>query len=734
MNGRDRLKQNFPIGVKYCQHRDMQEQFWNTDMENIKKSGIDTLRIHAFWAALEPSEGKYDFEQYDRIVEKAQKYGLKILFTLYLVSAPEWIFEKHPDARFVSANGTVWDSNQFPDNAHGGWPGLCFDSDAFRNTVENFVKVFVEHFKNSENVLAIDIWHEPDEEPAQQYAQNDWHELMYCYCKHSVEKFRNWMKKKYGSLEQINKTWTRHYEKWEQLQPPKNYGTYTEWLDWKKFRMEQLEDQVSWLNSLIKKYDPDRATSVHSGIYEIRHPICSSNNHFRLAELTDMYACSMYDTIHPEVSGFTCDLMRGACDNDSYWIGETETGSGPMFIFLGEEPEDYFAFSRPADPEEIWKLSWGAVARGAKGIMYWGWRPDVSTMETVSLGFTERDGELTDRTEMIQEFTSLIRKNEKELVQARAPLSDFAVFYNIDAIITEGFASLGNSGNCIVSLKKRFFKDTLSYIGCYKTLMRNGIQPDFVDEKGIRSGKLSQYKVLVLPYSIVITKEIAEVLKAYVAEGGKIISDGMCGFFTDDGWGSQVCPANGLDEVFGLKVRSNYELISTCDINLDGDICKGTGRFIRERVMTYENAEVLAAFEDGKPAVLSSHYGKGSTVYVATQLFATAVTGAMNEIDKVFGKILDTIGYTKKINIKNLSKDGLVEVRKQIGDSSEFIFVINHSQITENITLDITTEYQGNMEIICGEQDAPIFREDKGRITGSLEMQPSKVLIFRVER
>lgn len=730
MNGKKYLESSFPVGVKYCQHRDMQEKYWDMDFSNMKDSGIDVIRVHAFWGALEPSEGKLDFAQYDRIVKAAGEHGLGVLFTLYLVSAPEWIFEKHPDSRFVSANGTVWNSNQFPDNAQGGWPGLCFDSVPFRKTVENFVGAFVTHYKDNTDVYAIDIWHEPDEEPAQQYAQNDWRELTYCYCEHSIGAFREWLEKKYGTLEGLNRVWTRHYEHWCQVWPPRAYGTYTEWIDWKNFRMECIAGQVGWLNGVVKKYDKDRATSVHCGIYEIRHPVCSSNDHFRMAELTDMFACSMYDTIHPEVSGFTCDLMRSACRNGAYWIGETETGSGPMFIFLGEHPEDYFAFSRPADPQEIHKISWGAVARGAKGIMYWGWRPDISTMEAISLGFVERDGEMTDRTRMLKNFTSTLRDNQ-ELIQARSPQSEVAVLYHIDAVIQEGFASLGNSGNSIVGLKKRFYKDTLSFIGCYKTCMRNGIQTDFISREMLDGGCLSSYKLLVLPYSIHITKENARNIQTFVANGGKVVSDGMCGFFTENGWGSEVCPPHGLSEVFGVKVRSNYDLITSCPIILGGETCKDVGRFVRERLQVKPCARIHGEFEDGNPAVVSNAFGCGRSAYIGTLFFSAAINGNMDQVDRIFKKALDCVGYKNPVSLKNVSKNGLVEVRRQSCDSCEFVFIINHSLIAEKPCISLPVEHFGKVTELCPSKS--YYEMIKQDLKINLEIEPSQVAVFRID-
>lgn len=714
MNTKDQIL----FGVKYCQHRDFNENYWDIDFPKIKAAGIDILRIHAFWAALEPSEGNFEFAVYDRLVDKAKEYGLSILFTMYLVSAPEWVFEKHTDSRFVSDRGTVWNSNQFPDNAHGGWPGLCYDSDPYRATVKNFVQAFALHFKGRENVLAIDVWHEPDEEPAQQYAQGDWRELLYCYCDYSVRKFRNWLKGKYGSLEELNKVWTRHYEAWKQVQPPHEYGTFTEWLDWKHFRMERITDQVQWVSDVIKECDPDRITSVHCGIYEIRHPFCSSNNHFELADTTDYFACSLYDTKNPELSGFVCDLMRSASHNEPYWIGETETGSGPMFVFLGEAPEDYFAFSRPADPEEIQRLSWSVLARGAKGVMYWGWRPDISTMETVSLGVMERDGSSTDRYDMLKDFTASVKKMGKDLVNARAPKSSVAVLYNLDGIIQEGFVSLARSNSPIVSMKHQYYKDSLSLLGCYKLCMKLGIQVDFISQDELQNGKLKEYETLIMPYSISLTKERAQQIEQFIAEGGNVLSDGMCGFFTDNGWGSEVCPPWGLNKAFGVKVRSNYDLIDTCDIQMDGAVFSSTGRFVRERLVVDGQASVAASFDNGNPAAVVNKYGKGQTVYVGSLFFAAATINDLAIASEIFEKLLSLFRIQRKVEIQGATANGLIEVREQVAEDVEFIFIINHSITDENVQVRVKSEYLSAVECVYGtahpdiekEEDSVVFR------------------------
>ena len=99
MNQTDKLKMLFPIGTKYSAYRDRSSRNWEYDFRNMKDCGMDTVRVHATWGTIEPSEGEFDFSYYDAILETAVKHGLQVIFTLYLVCTPEWVYEKHPDSR-----------------------------------------------------------------------------------------------------------------------------------------------------------------------------------------------------------------------------------------------------------------------------------------------------------------------------------------------------------------------------------------------------------------------------------------------------------------------------------------------------------------------------------------------------------------------------------------------------------------------------------------------------------
>ncbi len=66
---------------------------------------------------------------------------------------------------------------------------------------------------------------------------------------------------------------------------------------------------------------------------------------------------------------------------------------------------------------------------------------------------------------------------------------------------------------------------------------------------------MAQYKIVYLPYPVMLKKETVDKLKAYVEQGGTLISEGLPAYFGDHGHAGATQPNYGLDEVFGAKER-----------------------------------------------------------------------------------------------------------------------------------------------------------------------------------
>src|SRR5262249_23558434 len=84
--------------------------------------------------------------------------------------------------------------------------------------------------------------------------------------------------------------------------------------------------------------------------------------------------------------------------------------------------------------------------------------------------------------------------------------------------------------------------------GAYQAFFDNNIQADFVALSDI-----GQYPMIYLPYPEMLKKTTAEKLRQYVANGGKLVSEGLPGYFGDGGTVGTVQPNHGLDEMFGAR-------------------------------------------------------------------------------------------------------------------------------------------------------------------------------------
>lgn len=57
------------------------EEMWEEDLQRMLASGIEVIRIAEFaWSKIEPREGEFTYEFFDRFLEKAEKAGMKVIF------------------------------------------------------------------------------------------------------------------------------------------------------------------------------------------------------------------------------------------------------------------------------------------------------------------------------------------------------------------------------------------------------------------------------------------------------------------------------------------------------------------------------------------------------------------------------------------------------------------------------------------------------------------------------
>ena len=149
-----------------------------------------------------------------------------------------------------------------------------------------------------------------------------------------------------------------------------------------------------------------------------------------------------------------------------------------------------------------------------------------------------------------------------------------------------------------------------------------GYQPEFLSARDIADGRLDRFKLLVLPYSVAISRAEADAVEAYVKNGGVVIADCRAGLTNE-----HCNPAKGqkLRELFGVRhgnagaepyEMAGGEIVFGQDyrntVTVAGKrIYAGSG----ESGLQVAGGTALARMGD-TPVYVISKYGKGHTVYL----------------------------------------------------------------------------------------------------------------------
>ena len=73
------------------------EKLWREDLQRMLDTGIEVIRIAEFaWSKVEPTEGSYTYEFFDRFLDLAEEMGMKVIFCTPTATPPAWLTEKYP--------------------------------------------------------------------------------------------------------------------------------------------------------------------------------------------------------------------------------------------------------------------------------------------------------------------------------------------------------------------------------------------------------------------------------------------------------------------------------------------------------------------------------------------------------------------------------------------------------------------------------------------------------------
>ena len=634
------------------------EDTWEHDIEMLEDAHINEATINVFsWALLQPAEDRYDFGMLDKIVALLVKHRFNIVMATGTAALPGWMVREHPEVIRTEQNGTR--------HVFGGRHNFCPTSPYFRKASRALASHVAERYAGTPGLVT---WHVCNE-----YGGGGG----LCYCEQCAESFREWLKAKYGTVENLNKAWCANFWShtiydWADVVPPVSYGDGISdakcvvsglQMDYRRFQSQAQLECYKNERDAIREYDA--ATPITTNLMGTFKDL----DYFEWAKEMDVVSWDNYPGMDtpPSYTAMCHDLMRGI-------------GGNKPFMLMEQTPnqQNWFPFCKVKRPGEVRKLSWQAVAHGADTVQFFQMKQSIGGCERFHGAVIAHDG--TEESRVFKETATLGEELDRigrrimgSRIESRvAIMFDWQSYWSLEGCVgpTAGF----NYPNEV----HRF----------YRALWRRNVPVDFI-ESTASLDELKNYDLVIAPALITVLPGVAETLESYVAEGGSFITGYMAGTHDEH---DLVVPGGypgKLRKLMGVWVEEIDALAPDETIEVHGDVVDAKGEIVAS-IIHCEGAERLASyggneFYAGHSALTVNEYGKGKAYFVGTPLDETGMSAFMAPI-------------IQQLDLKPLDtpEDVSLSIR-HADDGTRYAFLINQSANGKQLCLG---ELDGGRELL----------------------------------
>ena len=620
------------FGVDYYpEHWEKSE--WEKQAELMKEGRFNTVRMGEFaWKLFEPREGEYDFSFLDEAIEILEKRDIKVILGTPTAAPPKWLVNKYDVLlrdRYGRKRG--WGSRR----------EYCANNVDYQELSEKIVRRMAEHYKDNKNVIGWQI-------------DNEFgcHGTTRCYCETCRQKFAGWLKEKYGTIENLNKTWgttfwSLDFDSFEDMiLPGYNACEGETWanpshnpsldLEYRRFMSESWVNYQQMQIDIIREYTDAPVTHNMMG-----H--ASDIDYYRLGEGLDYVSWDNYPqdqwSSHdvPWVA-MAHEIMYGV-KNKNFVVMEEQ--AGPCgWDRVGDAPK----------PGQLRLWTHQAVAHGAEGIVYFRFRTALFGMEQYWYGVLDHDGVPRQRFFEIQ-------KTGKELtllgdtVTCGKKKQEVLIYRTFDDVWSHQIKS-HHSG---------FDYEVLLY-SYFKANQRLGINP------AVSNRNLSDYKVVYFPAANVVSDAQAKEIEEYVMNGGVAVFTFRSGL-RDEYNNIRPMAVPGVFAKLACTEVSEFAT-PTGEVLVEGMV-NGKAKLWCD-ILEPQEASILSTYAGeyykGKAAITAVLMGKGCVYYVGCDLD----DAGMKELVRLISEKHGIATYELPDNVERVEKE-------------ECIYLLNHNEETVDV-------------------------------------------------
>lgn len=371
-----------------------------------------------------------------------------------------------------------------------------------------------------------------------------------------------------------------------------------------KFGQWWSAKQLRQINDLIKETFPKTNTEIllpsHGFLGNAWHPYNIGYSY----RMLDIFEVGKQESVNQ----FSTEDWLGL--NYMYWSDYTWTG-GQTFGYLnaltrsaiGNHPIMMRGLLTNSDKNYLRLKAYSSLGQGAKSFFYWTYGPTY-------VGTENYWSDLKSMYEGIAKVHRDLEKSEEILYPAKTVTDPVAILYSVSH-------DLWNTNNQGPFVEKRLLWHALRHLQ---------IQPNFVREEDVESGKLKNYKVLYITDRC-ITRKASAAIDNWIKDGGILylaagaatrdeFNEPYLAPFAAKVWGPDA--ANRLiNEQHNYNERTDLPKIkplTTVTVNINQQSFNLP--VIGSRLNLPENSTKFATFADGQPAGTVTNYNQGQIITV----------------------------------------------------------------------------------------------------------------------
>ncbi len=643
------------LGVQYYRPPFPEDKYWEKDIAEIKRSGLNTVQLWVLWGWVEPKPDQFIFDDYDRLVKLAEKNGLGVILSAIAEIQPYWIHREVPGSEMVDHMGHRVVSSNRCECHFGITPGGCTDNPGVWEHMRRFFTEVVSRYRSAPNLRGWDAWNE--------LRWNVNADGFVCYCDYTVQAFRKWLSDKYGGLDGLNEAWKRRYGSFDEVMPGKLPDrTYTEMMAFERFLTWKANQHAKARFGVMKALDPKHPVTVHAAspcalwpgsIQDYDHPLNRGNDWF-FADDLDGVGCSSFPKWgNMDDAEFTMrvEFVKSAGRDKLVWLSEVQGGRAAT------------GFNVYADVDALsqQRWIWNGIACGADTILFWCWRDEVFGRESSGFGISGYDGLAEERLAHMKVTGKLIEDYSDLITKYRPTKPEIGVMFSPQSY----YLAWAQEGSA-----ERIMRGLLGYC---RGLARQSIPYLVVEEEHLSA--LSGLKALFLPRTVVTSEAVEEALAGFVKKGGTLVCESECGAFSPEGFYRYpedrfTARLSGVSEVGRRHIKSDHitAMVDGRELNL------GVAQWLTP--WKKSKGTILAENEDGA-LITDVPVGKGRMVLCGTYLGDPYLGSWSTDFERFMESTVRKAGWKPEAEVASPKpdKDSFVYVKWGESAGKKMVFV-----------------------------------------------------------